>query len=125
MGTHPSEIPYPHRTSAARFADLWSDFFARGLPELPDGLQFEFARATYESAIHGLIDRQPVDWTINLTDYDEDQHSERPTEPNGICPSGQPTVCVRPIDEITASCHPTAHLAAATVDHVWVGITLG
>lgn len=32
----------------------WSDFFARGAPELPDGLEFRFARGQYEEALRQL-----------------------------------------------------------------------
>lgn len=52
---------------------VWSDFFARGLPELPQGLRFEFDRDTYERAIQGVADLQPVDWSIDLDDDEEDE----------------------------------------------------
>jgi len=48
---------------------VWSDFVARGAPELPDRLHFGFDRSAYETAIAGLLDLQPVDWTIDLDDY--------------------------------------------------------
>ena len=52
---------------------VWSDFFARGLPPLPPGLRFEFDRETYERAIAGVVDLQPIDWLIDLAGDEEDE----------------------------------------------------
>lgn len=42
-------------------AVVWSDFCARGVPELPRGLHFEFDRPTYETAIIGICELHPVE----------------------------------------------------------------
>jgi hypothetical protein len=47
----------------------WSDFFARGHPELPEGLHFQFDRTTYQEAIAGVMNREPTDWVFDLGDY--------------------------------------------------------
>ncbi len=52
---------------------VWSEFFARGLPELPHGLCFEFDREAYERAIAGVLDLCPIDWQIDLADDEEDE----------------------------------------------------
>ncbi len=53
-------------------AVVWSDFVARGTPELPSRLHFEFDRATYEKAVAGLLDLQGVDWIIELDEFGEE-----------------------------------------------------
>lgn len=35
---------------------IWTDFFARGAPELPAGLRFEFDRRQYEEALSSIRD---------------------------------------------------------------------
>jgi len=45
---------------------VWRDFFARGRPPIPDGLRFEFDRKEYESALAGLDDALPIEWTYEL-----------------------------------------------------------
>lgn len=52
-----------HITLARRFV-VWSDFFARGHPPLPDGLHFEFDRTDYEAAIAELPAIEAVDWVF-------------------------------------------------------------
>ncbi len=60
------------RISLRSDAVVWSDFFARGHPELPPGLYFEFPREPYEKAMAEILHLQPTDWTMDLDDYDEE-----------------------------------------------------
>jgi hypothetical protein len=44
---------------------VWRDFFARGAPELPGDLRFEFDRAGYEAALATLPDLPSIEWTAD------------------------------------------------------------
>ncbi len=42
---------------------VWRDFFARGSPDLPSGLRFEFDRTEYEAALAALPTAPRVEWS--------------------------------------------------------------
>ncbi len=49
---------------------VWSDFFARGRPPLPQGLRFEFHRSAYEAAIAAVLNSEPKAWVFDLEGYE-------------------------------------------------------
>lgn len=56
------------RIALTRDSVIWRDFFARGAPDLPKGLRFEFDRTEYENALATLPTAPRLEWSDDERD---------------------------------------------------------